>query len=140
MRRSTAEEHRTIERFKVRYDSDTSPAECAIELAAIGANVGANGYTTLAQADSIGHALRLRPGVLLLDIGCGRGYPGLYLARTTGCGVVGSDLPLGSLRKGAARARREGLQRRASLVAASAVHLPFRPASFDAVVHADVLC
>ncbi len=140
MRRTTTEEHRTIERFRPRYARAGSRAERAVERAAIGANVGANGYTTVAQAQELGRRLRLHRGMRLLDVGCGRGYPGLYLARVTGCDVVGSDLPLASLRLGEQRAARERLTRRAAFVAASAVHLPFRRESFDAVVHTDVLC
>ena len=140
MRHTTREESKTIERFRPRYGRRGSKAERAVELAAIGGNVGANGYTTISQADDLGRRLGLRPGVTLLDVGCGRGYPGLYLARNTGCTVVGSDLPLVSLGAGVRRAARERLGRRASFVAASAVHLPFRPASFDTIVHTDVLC
>ena len=140
MLQRTTEERRTIERFRPRYARAGSTAERAVERAAIGANVGANGYTTIAQADELARRLRLRSEMLLLDVGCGRGYPSLYLARTTGCEVVACDLPLASLRAGAQRAKGERLSRRAAFVAASAVHLPFRPESFDAVVHADVLC
>lgn len=140
MRRTATEESRTIERFRPRYGRRGSKAERAVELTAIGANVGANGYTTLAQARELGRRLRLSPGIRLLDIGCGRGYPGLYLSKTTGCTVVGTDLPIASLKSAIARARRERTARRASHVAASAVHLPFQPASFDAIVHTDVLC
>lgn len=139
-RRSSNEEQRTLERFRPRYARAGSTADRAVERAAIGANVGANGYTTIAQAGELARRLGLQGGMRLLDIGCGRGYPGLYLARLTGCDVVGSDLPVASLRSAAQRATRQRLTRRATFVAASAVHLPFRPQSFDAVIHTDVLC
>jgi 2-polyprenyl-3-methyl-5-hydroxy-6-metoxy-1,4-benzoquinol methylase len=141
MPRTTTEEQRTIERFRERYGHDPGRADRAVERAAIGGNVGANGYTTLAEADRLARLLRLRPGVRLLDVGCGRGYPSVYLARTSGCTVVGSDLPLASLRTArerAAASRR--LARRTAFTAASAVHLPFRSETFDAIVHADMLC
>ena len=137
---STCDECRTIERFRDRYGSAATDAERAIERAVIGAEVGANGFTTVAQADELGRLLRLGRGVRLLDIGCGRGYPGLYLAKTTGCRVVGTDLPLASLRVGDGRMRRDRTARRAALLAASAVRLPFRARTFDAIVHTDVLC
>jgi cyclopropane fatty-acyl-phospholipid synthase-like methyltransferase len=140
MPRSTTDEQRTIERFRPRYGRRGTYAERAVELAAIGGNVGANGYTTIAQAEELGRRLGLRRGTRLLDIGCGRGYPGMYLARTTGCTVVGGDLPLASLRAAVRRAARERVGQRATFVAASAVHLPFRHQSFDAIVHTDVLC
>lgn len=140
MRRTTSEEHKTIERFRPRYGRRDTSAERAVELAAIGGNVGANGYTTTAQARELARRLALGPGVRLLDIGCGRGYPGLYLARMTGCTVVGTDLPIASLTAARRRGKRERVSRRADLLAASALHLPFRRQSFDAIVHTDVLC
>mgnify|MGYP000551254676 CR=1 FL=1 len=104
--RRTSEESRTIERFRARYGRRGTAAERAIERAAIGANVGANGYTTIDQAALLGRLLALQRGVRLLDIGCGRGYPGVYLARETGCSVVACDLPLASLRAARGRAER----------------------------------
>lgn len=136
----TKTERQTAERFAERYR--VAPAEVfrRVELAVIGGDWGANGYTTRAQADLLGRELGLRPGVRLLDLGAGRGWPGLYLAAATGCQVVLSDVPIEALQGAAARARRESLAGRAAPVAASARALPFRPAAFDAIVHTDVLC
>jgi 2-polyprenyl-3-methyl-5-hydroxy-6-metoxy-1,4-benzoquinol methylase len=142
MARTRTEERRTIERFRERYGHDPSPAAQAVERAGVGGNVGSNGYTTVAQADRFAKLLRLAPGMRLLDLGCGQGYPGVYLARKTGCAVVGSDLPIASLRTARVRAQDGGprLVRRSAFVAASAVHPPFRPESFDAIVHTDLMC
>jgi cyclopropane fatty-acyl-phospholipid synthase-like methyltransferase len=139
---SKSDEQRTIERFAPRYGAAATRAERALERAGIGADgtAGVNGYTTMGQADELGRRLGLGRGVRLLDIGCGRGFPGLYLARTTRCDVVGSDLPLASLKLAAASAATRRLSRRASFLAASAAHIPFRAGTFDAIVHTDVLC
>ena len=64
----------------------------------------------------------------------GRGWPGLYLAPTTGCPVVLTDLPLEGLRVAADRATAEGLATRAAMVVAAG-GLPFRAGSFGAIVH-----
>ena len=64
---------------------------------------GADGYTTRAEADAIGRALELGPGDLLLDVGTGCGWPGLYLAATTGCRVVATDAPIEGLHRAARR-------------------------------------
>ena len=129
----------TISRFHNRYSLPVTDAALAVEREVIGANVGASGYTTVAQANALIPELRLRPGTLLLDVGAGRGWPGLYLARKTGCDVVLADVPAPGLATALARADEAGLSDRAHPVRAAAQHLPFRSGMFDAVVHTDTL-
>ena len=129
----------TISRFHNRYSLPVTDAALAVEREVIGANVGASGYTTVAQADALIPELRLRPGTLLLDVGAGRGWPGLYLARETGCDVVLADIPAPGLAAAVKRAIKEGLSNRTSFVRAAAEHLPFQSGMFDAVVHTDTL-
>jgi 2-polyprenyl-3-methyl-5-hydroxy-6-metoxy-1,4-benzoquinol methylase len=136
----TSDERETAKRFSERYRVGQTDVTRRIELAVIGGTWGANGYTTVAQADRLAVVLGLGPGVGLLDVGAGRGWPGLYLAASTGCRVVLSDVPAEAVATAAGRARHEGLAPRAVAIVASARHLPFTPASFDAVVHTDVLC
>src|SRR5215472_4336162 len=133
-------ERETAERFAERYRVGPAEVSRRVEMAVIGGDWGANGYTTKAQADLLGRELGLGPEVRLLDLGAGRGWPGLYLAAATGCRVVLADRPIEGLRGAAARARRETLAARAAPVVASARALPFPPATFDAIVHTDVLC
>ena len=124
------------ERYRIR-DFD---AALAVEQATLGTRCGANGYTTLEQADLLAELLPLDKSSRVLDVGCGCGWPGLHLARVHGCSVVGSDLPL----EGLIRAGRNavGFETSELLLRARATAraLPFRPCSFDAIVHADVLC
>ena len=129
----------TISRFHNRYSLPVTDAALAVEREVIGANVGASGYTTVAQADALIPELRLRPGTLLLDVGAGRGWPGLYLARKTGCDVVLADIPAPALAAAAKRANEAGLSGRASPLRAAADYLPFQSSVFDAVVHTDTL-
>jgi 2-polyprenyl-3-methyl-5-hydroxy-6-metoxy-1,4-benzoquinol methylase len=126
--------------FDERYGVALPPVARQIERRVIGGDWGANGYTTMAQADTLAHRLGLSAADRLLDIGTGRGWPGLYLAARTGCRVVVTDLPLEGLRVAADRAAAEGLTARAGMVVAAASGLPFRAGSFDAIVHTDVLC
>jgi 2-polyprenyl-3-methyl-5-hydroxy-6-metoxy-1,4-benzoquinol methylase len=136
----TREEHDTRERFRDRYREDRTAVLMQIERTVIGGDWGANGYTTLPQADQLADTLRLAPGVQLLDLGAGRGWPGLYLAARTECRVVLSDVPLEGLHAAVARAATDGVADRVVAVASSARALPFQAGTFDAVVHTDVLC
>lgn len=137
---ATREELDRQETFRARYRTEMLAATLAVERDAVGSDYGNNGFTTVAQADVLADVLELGPADLLLDIGAGAGWPGLYLATRTGCRVVLCDLTAAGMRQAARRAAHDGLSARASAVVASARHLPFRPDSFDAMVHADVLC
>ena len=133
------DEQEAAARFAERYGRPGSEAARELERLVIGADFGANGYTTVAQADSLAARLELAHGKRLLDVGSGRGWPGLYLAKRTGCSVVLTDLPEEAMRNASQRARSDGLAERSDTVVATARRLPFRPATFDAVVHTDVL-
>jgi len=137
---TTRDEHDALTEFRERYAIVTTDVAAEIERRVIGAAWGANGYTTVEQADQLGRRLDLGPGRTLLDVGTGRGWPGLYLAAKTGCNLVGTDMPLDALTAAAHRAREESIDERVALTAAAGVNQPFRPESFDAIVHTDVLC
>ena len=126
--------------FRDRYSRASTVAARDLERIVIGSDFGANGYTTMAQADLIARRLRLREADLLLDVGSGQGWPGLYLAKVSRCSVVLTDLPDEGLRTARRRATIEGIGERATAVAASARRLPFVHGTFDAIVHTDVLC
>lgn len=125
--------------FTNRYSIGTSDVMDRIEQSVIGATWGANGFTTRSQADELAARLALTSAKRLLDIGAGRGWPGLYLAKQTDCEVVLADLPSEGLVIARKRAEREQVRLLGSLCA-SARDLPFRHESFDAIVHTDVLC
>jgi cyclopropane fatty-acyl-phospholipid synthase-like methyltransferase len=111
-----------------------------VELEAVGSDFGNAGFTTRAQADTLADLLALRPADLLLDVGSGAGWPGLYLARRSGCRVVVSDISTAGMAQARRRATTDAMADRAQAVVATARHLPFRPEQFDAIVHTDLLC
>jgi cyclopropane fatty-acyl-phospholipid synthase-like methyltransferase len=136
----TRSEAEAVDRFSDRYRGCCAPVRLDIERAVLEGDYGSTGYTTRKQADDLARHLKLQRGDRLADIGSGSGWPGLYLARTTGCVVTGTDLPLEGLRNARDRARRDGLDGRATYAMATGPRQPLRRGAFDAVVHTDVLC
>jgi 2-polyprenyl-3-methyl-5-hydroxy-6-metoxy-1,4-benzoquinol methylase len=137
---TTRDERATRTDFAQHYALPTGDANSRIERDVIGAVWGANGYTTVAQADELLGRLQLRPDSRLLDLGTGRGWPGLYLAKQSGCSLIATDMPVEGLIVATRRARDERIDDRVAFAAAAGAAQPFRPASFDAIVHTDVLC
>ena len=136
---TSRDERNALEHFRERYALPTTDLIDQIEERVIGAAWGVNGYTTLDQADELARRLALEPAMRVLDVGTGRGWPGVYYAAAYGCQVVGSDMPFDGLAAALRRARNEGVDRRFSAVVAAGTRQPFRPGSFDAIVHTDVL-
>jgi cyclopropane fatty-acyl-phospholipid synthase-like methyltransferase len=136
----TRDEQTINERFAERYREERADVVRSIERTVIGTDFGANGYTTVSEADELAALLELENTSLLLDVGAGRGWPGLYLAATTGCSVILTDVPLEGLGVARSRSRIDAVHDRAWCVNANARHLPFHSCAFDAVVHTDVLC
>ena len=89
-------------------------------------HVGGRQATT-AFAEQFG----LRPGMRLLDIGCGLGGAARYFAHEHGCQVTGIDLSPEYVNVTNALAQRVGLDDRVSCELGSALALPFAPGSFD---------
>jgi SAM-dependent methyltransferase len=131
-------EHR--QRYDARHSLAGHDAALVVEAEAVGSDYGNAGFTTKAQADAIADLLGLRPTDRLLDVGSGAGWPGLYLARRSGCQVVVSDLSPTGMAQARRRAAVDGVLSRTAAVVASARRLPFRPQQFDAIVHTDLLC
>lgn len=117
-----------------------APVRLEIERRVCGGDYGATSWTTVGEARRVAGLLRLGPGKLLLDIGAGSGWPGLYLAATTGCDVVLTNIPFYGLRAALARAAADDLSGTCRVAVADGAALPFTSGGFDAVSHSDVLC
>ncbi len=128
------------ERFARRYARPQSEAALNVELEVFGAYLGTDGYTTASEAEALIERLALRRGVRLLELGSGRGWPGVHVTAKSGCEVVLTDIPLSAPAESLSKARSAGLGDRCAAAAADGSALPFRPSAFDAVMHSDVFC
>jgi ubiquinone/menaquinone biosynthesis C-methylase UbiE len=134
------DEQAVRERFDDLYQLVQAPIMREIERSVCGCDYGGTSWTTRREAEQVGELLGLAPGRRLLEVGAGSGWPGLYLARTTGCDVALVDMPLAGLRIAAERAAADGLPGACWIVLADGAALPFGNGTFDAVSHSDVLC
>src|SRR5207249_4592940 len=83
--------------------------------------------------------LALRPGDLLVDLGCGRGGPGLWLVRETGARLVGLDFSPKGVALATRTAERFALPTPAQFRVASFDATGLPDASADGVVSVDGL-
>jgi SAM-dependent methyltransferase len=134
------EEAAMLARFGRHYRQGQTPVMRDIERAVCGCDYGGTSWTTRDEADRVAELLQLGPDKRLLDLGAGAGWPGLYLARRTGCRVTLADIPLEGLRIAARRAAADRLSDQVWVVVSDGALLPFKTASFDAIGHSDVLC
>jgi methylase of polypeptide subunit release factors len=89
-----------------------SPAATAIWRAALGEEYpdGADPYSWVSRSelDAISDVVRAT-GQALVDVGCGRGGPGLWVAKATGARLVGIDIARAGLDAAAASASAVGV-------------------------------
>ena len=112
----------------------------AIERSVCGCDYGGTSWTTREQCEQISALLELRPGMRLLDVGAGSGWPALYMTGSSGCDIVLVDLPLAGLKIAAERAVLDGIISRCRVAVADGANLLFPDECFDAVSHSDLLC
>ena len=54
--------------------------------------LGGDSFVTITDLQNIARYLNVAPGDTFVDLGCGRGGPGLWITRETGANYVGIDL------------------------------------------------
>lgn len=128
------------ESFAAEYVRAQDPVMLDIERSVCGCDYGGTSWTTREEADRMSELLDLRRDTAYLELGSGSGWPGLYLAGTSGCDATLADLPLEAIRIAARRAVADELPGRVTLAVADGASLPFDRGRFDAIGHSDVLC
>lgn len=120
--------------------SDTPPVAANWSYFAMQASWGATKHLGGRTAtDELAALMRLAPGQIVLEIGCGVGMTACHLARRYGVRVISLDLSPQMIAWARRRAQRENLSHRIDFVAADAQWPPFTQASFDAVISESVM-
>jgi ubiquinone/menaquinone biosynthesis C-methylase UbiE len=96
-------------------------------------------YITRSELALFVQRLNIDETSLLLDIACGRGGPGLWVASQTGSSVVGVDISPTAIADAAERAGRLGLARRSRYVTGDFSAIPLDDQTVDAVMCIDAL-
>src|SRR6202158_5257803 len=94
------------------------------------------GANSLWLTEWLAEALELRPGMRVLDLGCGRATSSIFLHREFGVQVWATDLWFSAAEHGQ-RIRDAGVEDSVFPVHADARSLPFTDAFFDAIVSLD---
>ena len=96
-------------------------------------------FLSVELLDHLSRALALRPGQLLVDLACGRGGPGLWLARAAGASLIGVDFSAVAVEQATARAGLFGLSDRARFVVGDLTETGLPDATADAAVCVDAM-
>jgi SAM-dependent methyltransferase len=101
------------------------------------AEVGPSNMVPLSGLLSIASALSLSGGQVLVDLACGRGGPGMWLARELGASLIGVDFSAEAIRQATSRRALFGLVDRATFAVGSLEETGLADRIADAVVCID---
>jgi ubiquinone/menaquinone biosynthesis C-methylase UbiE len=96
-------------------------------------------FVSVALLGNVADALALAPGQTLVDMGCGRGGPGLWLAKSRGASLIGVDFSPIAVQHAGDRAVLSGLADTAQFVVGDLAATGLPAATADAVVSIDAL-
>lgn len=96
-------------------------------------------FVTGTDLHRIAEALHVHSGQTFLDVGCGQGGTGLWVARETGANILGIDLSEVAIQQARERARRWGLPHQASFQVGNAIRTTFSEATFDGAISIDAV-
>src|SRR2546427_11874784 len=103
------------------------------------AEADTDGYITRSELRQMADALHVGRGQKIADLGCGRGGPGQWIARTTGATLVGIDFSEVALEQARERARHHGISDAVSYRAGGFDSTGLDPSTFDAAISVDVI-
>lgn len=97
----------------------------------------ASGYLTWTDLRKIVRQCRVAQGQTLLDVACGLGGVGLWIAHETGASLVGFDLSPVAIASARERAQSMGLRQRTTFLVADVMATGWAPTSFDGAICID---
>jgi SAM-dependent methyltransferase len=95
------------------------------------------GFLTAGEAQRLHEMLHIAPGEVLVDLGCGAGGPGLWMARESGASLIGIDPSAAGLAAAGQRAAGVGLTGRARFQHGTFEQTNLADAAADAVMSID---
>jgi SAM-dependent methyltransferase len=96
-------------------------------------------FTTKSELNLIADLLQVGPSMTVVDVACGQGGPGLWVARRTGSRLVGIDSSAEGVRQAVVRAAAMGLAKRSRFVVADAAATGLPDESADAAMSIDAI-
>jgi SAM-dependent methyltransferase len=130
----------TAEYFDAWYtDIAASPARQQLFTDHLGlpAEVGPSNHVPLIGLQSIASALEVSAGEVIVDLACGRGGPGMWIARELGAKLIGVDFSAEAIRQATERRALFGLESTATFTVGSLEATGLADASADAVICID---
>ena len=95
-------------------------------------------FVTLTLLRRIAQELGVGPGQSFADLGCGRGGPGLWVARETGASLMGLDFSRVAIEHATERAQAFGLAEHSTFLQRDATHTELPDACLDGAMSIDV--
>jgi SAM-dependent methyltransferase len=130
-----------VDLYDTYYDKFSADAQAVVRTETYGEDIGQSSWMTL---DEIRHFIRLLAidaWTKVLEVGSGSGGPALFLAKETGCRLIGVDVNEFGVKNANELAKKRGLADRAEFKLVDAGKpLPFDESSFDVVFSNDVMC
>lgn len=114
---------------------------CYLDAFGDGALTDADPYSAIALSELrwLIRSAGIVTGQIVVDLGCGRGGPGLVLARSTGVRLIGIDFSVVGVTSAANRAAGAGIVPAPVYIACDARAIPLADHSVDAFISVDVL-
>ncbi len=120
--------------YDAQYGGFATDLYASIRRETWGEDIGQNSWITADEVRGFLSWIGLGAGQALLDIACGSGGPALFMAKETGCDLVGVDIHADGVAQANRQAKERSLDERCRFQTVDAgAGLPFEDGTFDAL-------